>query len=211
MAFVDLPVRDYFTFEELVAKWGITQGDLLHLMKTQRIFSERLITRADDACFRLISNTNTDGTKNVLFEDGEHIIFTRDEVEIYEANNPATVPDKSDKHAVQSEALPALQPQDSAIEASEQESPGKLPSNSAGKLAVKAAWEIECKEKRSATDKEVMGRLQEWADSGTEPDVLKKSDKANRAVVWMTTRYKEKLYTLEACQKTLEKWNGSRE
>lgn len=89
--------------------------------------------------------------------------------------------------------------------------PGKEPNTSVGKLAVKAAWEIECTEGRRATDIQVMDRLQKWADNGSEPAFLKKSDLAKRSVIWLTSKYKEKIYTLEACQKALESWNKSRE
>ena len=79
------------------------------------------------------------------------------------------------------------------------------------KLAVKAAWIIECKQNRRATDKEVMSLLQEWADKGSEPAVLKKSQMNNRCVIWTTDKCKEKTYTLEACQKALRTWNKSRQ
>ena len=50
--------------------------------------------------------------------------------------------------------------------------PGKQPSTSAGKLAIEAAWAIECKKLRRASAKEVMEQLQTWADDGSNPDVL---------------------------------------
>jgi hypothetical protein len=86
----------------------------------------------------------------------------------------------------------------------------KLPSNAIGKLAVKAAKEIEAKEERKATDNEVMSLLQNWADNGTEPATLKESKKINRAVIWITNKGTAKEYSMEACQKTLESWNKSR-
>jgi hypothetical protein len=89
--------------------------------------------------------------------------------------------------------------------------PGELPRIAVGKLAVKAAWEIEREMKRRATDKEVMSLLQKWADDGSEPGVLRESDRENRCVVWLTTKCEPKDYTLEACQKTLDKWNKSRQ
>ena len=91
------------------------------------------------------------------------------------------------------------------------EIPGKLPRNGVGRLSVKAAWGIECEEGRRATDREVMGRLQQWADNGDEPGDLKKSNKEKRCVVWITAASTEKDYTIEACQRTLQTWNKSRE
>lgn len=89
--------------------------------------------------------------------------------------------------------------------------PGDMPKISIGKLAVRAAWAIECEEKRRATAKKVLECLQKWADEGKEPDVLRKSDRDNHRVFWITSKLKEKSYTLEACQKTLEGWNKSRQ
>lgn len=89
--------------------------------------------------------------------------------------------------------------------------PGELPKIAIRKLAVEAAWQIECEEKRRATAKEVMVRLQMWADSGNEPDVLRASDIENRAVIWLTSRCAEKAYSLDACEKTLWAWNSTRD
>jgi hypothetical protein len=88
--------------------------------------------------------------------------------------------------------------------------PGKLPNTSMGKLAIKAAWQIEGELKRAATAKQVMTRLQEWADGGHEPATLLKSDKKNHAVIWITGKRVEKSYDTEACGKTLEIWMASR-
>jgi len=107
-------------------------------------------------------------------------------------------------------ALPICAPSDALTDTS-RPPPGKDPSTSVGKLAVKAAWIIECKQNRRATDKEVMSLLQEWADKGSEPAVLKKSQMNNRCVIWTTDKCKEKTYTLEACQKALRTWNKSRQ
>lgn len=88
--------------------------------------------------------------------------------------------------------------------------PGKSPKISIGKLAVKAAWQIECEEKRRATAKEVMNLLQLWADNGDEPAVLKTSSREKRSVTWLTSDYQEKPYSLETCEKTLGNWNKTR-
>lgn len=90
--------------------------------------------------------------------------------------------------------------------------PGKLSPVAIGKLAVTAAWQIECESGRAAIADKIMERLQKWADDGTVPDVLLRSDKKNRAVIW---RLKKtglgKPYDIEACGKTLETWMKSRE
>lgn len=85
-----------------------------------------------------------------------------------------------------------------------------VPTNAIGQIAIIAAREIESEVRRIATAKEVMNRLQDWADGGNQPDVLKKSDRVNRAVVWITGKGREKSYSCEACGKTLEKWNKTR-
>lgn len=85
--------------------------------------------------------------------------------------------------------------------------PGKLPRVAAGRLAVKAAWEIELETKRAATVPEVMKRLQSWADEGKEPEYLIRSDR--KCVVW-NAGSKEKPYDEEACGKTIERWKISR-
>lgn len=89
--------------------------------------------------------------------------------------------------------------------------PGRLPRTSIGRLAVKIAWRIECTTKRKASAKEVMTQLQELADSGAEADILKKSAKEERAVRWLTSKYEERKYSLEACQSALQDWNKSRQ
>ena len=87
--------------------------------------------------------------------------------------------------------------------------PGKLPRVAAGRLAVKAAWEIELETKRAATVPEVMRRLQYWADEGKEPEYLILSDRKKKCVVWNAGR-KEKDYDEEACGKAIERWKISR-
>jgi hypothetical protein len=108
------------------------------------------------------------------------------------------------------ETVPAtleLKNKSQSIDVSEAE---YIPSNAIGQAAIKAAREIEIEVRRIATAKEVMNRLQDWADGGNQPDVLKKSDRENRAVMWITSKGGEKPYSREACGKTLEKWNKSR-
>lgn len=88
--------------------------------------------------------------------------------------------------------------------------PGKLPRVAIGKLAIKAAWQIEIEIRRAASRDEVMARLQEWADSGTEPAVLRKSDKPKRGVQWVTYGGILKTYDLDACEKAIIAWRKSR-
>lgn len=83
--------------------------------------------------------------------------------------------------------------------------PGKLPNPAIGKLAVKVAWELECKFDRRATADEVIKELQNRVDK---EDFL--VEKIPRGVRWMTTKYKEKDYDVATCGKTLASWNKSR-
>lgn len=91
------------------------------------------------------------------------------------------------------------------------EIPGMLPPRAVGKLAVKAAWQIECKSGCVASAKEVLALLQAWADEGKEPATLIKSLPDKRAVQWLTAKREHREYTIEACQDTLRKWGKSRQ
>lgn len=88
--------------------------------------------------------------------------------------------------------------------------PGKLPNVSGGRLAVKAAWEIELDTGRAASRDDVMSRLQEWAAKGIYPETLIREVREKRAIEWHTKDGKEKFYDIEACGKTIEAWNKSR-
>jgi hypothetical protein len=88
--------------------------------------------------------------------------------------------------------------------------PGEQPKTTVGRLAVRAAWQIEMEENRQASAHDVMLRLQQWADEGKEDDVLQEADRANRGVIWRTAKYRDKLFSLEACGTTLNRWNKSR-
>jgi len=89
--------------------------------------------------------------------------------------------------------------------------PGIFPRVTSGRMAVKAAWQIECETGRVATADAVMRLLQKWADDGSEPDALLKSNKRKKSVEWKTIRSGlAKDYDLEACGKTLETWMKSR-
>lgn len=97
------------------------------------------------------------------------------------------------------------------LSGSQRELPGTLPKVGSGRMAVKAAWQIECETGRVATADKVMCLLQKWADEGSEPDVLLKSNKGKKSVQWKTKKTSlPKEYDLEACGKTLEAWSKSR-
>lgn len=91
--------------------------------------------------------------------------------------------------------------------------PGKIPRVAIGKLAIKAAWEIERehKSKRRATADEVMKRLQSWADAGTHPDVLLGSNRRLKQVTWLKSKSGDKPFSIGACEKALKAWNESRD
>lgn len=91
-----------------------------------------------------------------------------------------------------------------------EEIPGKLPKVAIGKLAIKAAWQIECETKRAATAAAVISKLQDWADAGECADVLSKSDKQAKAVYWITSKSAPKKYDQDACVATLKTWQQSR-
>lgn len=84
--------------------------------------------------------------------------------------------------------------------------PGKLPNIAIGKLAVKAAWELECKLDRRATADEVIKELQNCVDK---EDFL--IEVIPHGVKWMTAKLKDKNYDITTCSKTLKLWNKSRE
>lgn len=109
----------------------------------------------------------------------------------------------------------AIQPAPDARASESEENPasvpGKQPNTGAGKLAVEAAWGIECETKRAAIAKDVMKQLQSWADVGKEPATLIRSDQQRRGVCWRTEGGDEKLYDIEACRTTLKRWMKSRQ
>lgn len=88
--------------------------------------------------------------------------------------------------------------------------PGKLPKVAIGVLAIRAAMSIERNTTRSASAKNVIKVLQEWADEGRVPDILIRSDKVNSKVYWLTKSKGEKPYGVDACEKTLYNWEKSR-
>jgi len=91
---------------------------------------------------------------------------------------------------------------------------GKIPRIAIGRLAVTVAWEIERETGSRAIAKEVLDKLGAWAENGREHcDVLHPKPDQFRGVgvYWITVNSIKKLYSLAACEKTLEKWNKSRQ
>lgn len=88
-----------------------------------------------------------------------------------------------------------------------EEIPGKMPNVTGGKLAVKAAWQIECESGKRATATCVIERLKTWVDSDDYPELL---EKISHGVKWATKKGKANSYDIDACGKTLETWNKSR-
>lgn len=86
--------------------------------------------------------------------------------------------------------------------------PGKIPNVRHGKLAVKAAWQIECTTGKLATVEQVIETLQSWVDSDDYPELL---EKIAHGVRYATISGKDKTYEEGACRKTLGVWNKSRQ
>jgi hypothetical protein len=123
------------------------------------------------------------------------------------------VPSEWLAHTVQGEikTAPVTNCQVAQENKSEAVLPGKKPRVASRIIATKAAWQIECETKRAASAKDVMSLLQTWADSGTVPEILIRSDKAKKGVMWTTANMKQVLFDLDACKKALNTWNKSRQ
>ena len=84
---------------------------------------------------------------------------------------------------------------------------GKIPRIAIGQIVVEVAYEIERKTGRVATAIEVLKQLQIWADNGQKySDVLHPPPNGFRGmgVYWITSKSRKKMYSLGACEKTLE-------
>lgn len=89
--------------------------------------------------------------------------------------------------------------------------PGKMPNTTIGKLAIKAAWKIECGTGKRAAAKQVIETLQSWVDHKDNHEaVAELTEKIPNGVKWVTSAGKKNNYDIGACQKTLETWNKSR-
>lgn len=74
------------------------------------------------------------------------------------------------------------------------------------KLAIKAAWKIECDTGRQALALEVIKLLHSWVDK---EEIL--LEEMQDGVIWQTTRGKPKPFELAACGLALKRWNNSRQ
>lgn len=102
-----------------------------------------------------------------------------------------------------------VEPVENARRLSNEAPPGKLPKIAIGKLAIQAAWEIECETGRRATADAVINRLRSWSESGDDGFLHSKS---KFGVIWVPKRRNiQKEYTLDACGKALEIWFKSRD
>jgi len=90
---------------------------------------------------------------------------------------------------------------------SETNIPGKMPKVGIRKLAIKAAWQIECVTKKLATSKQVIEMLQSWVE-GDYPELL---EKIPYGVKWVTGKGEERYFDKEACGKALDTWQKSRQ
>lgn len=106
--------------------------------------------------------------------------------------------DELSKAAKNKEAVPVTS-------SSGDEIPGKMPRTAIGKLAIKAARQIELETDKRATAKQVIEKLQAWIE--TEPELI---ETIPHGVKWTTTKGKQKPFDVEACAKALEIWQASR-
>ena len=100
-------------------------------------------------------------------------------------------PQAADAPAAKGEAVPVRSPSGDDI-------PGKMPQTNIGKLAIKAAWQIECSTGKQATAKQVIEKLQAWTE--TEPEL---TEIIPHGVKWATTKGRQKPFDVEACAKAL--------
>ena len=75
------------------------------------------------------------------------------------------------------------------------------------KLAITAAWNIECEMGRKASAKDVIERLRKWVAGNLHPELI---EITTHGVKWMTTAPDEKTYDIDACRATLKAWNKGR-
>ena len=86
--------------------------------------------------------------------------------------------------------------------------PGSLPNTLMGKLAIKAAWQIECKKGKHASAFEVFSRLKKWINEELECDVLIKLE--NNEIIWRKMNGELNRYSYSTCQKALQRWHKTR-
>ncbi len=85
----------------------------------------------------------------------------------------------------------------------------KMPSTEIGRVVITVACEIEQESGSVPTAKDVMAKLKDYAQSGEKhSDVLRQGPNGYRGngVYWITGKFEEKEFSLEACQKTLMRY-----
>lgn len=90
--------------------------------------------------------------------------------------------------------------------------PGAIPTKGAGRVAIAVAWALECKLDNRPTAKQVMARMRELANNGSEfTDVLRETPAIVQGVNWITGKGDARNYTMEALEAALARWNKSRQ
>lgn len=189
---------------------GSVTIDSLH--PAPRVSEATSISRTTAAAFS--AHSLTINATNVLVV-GQHVALAAKPRRIAADNNGQVA--SGDKDATGAENVPpnaqsiSGDPEsDKTTKPNGADIPGKLPKVLSGRLAVKAAWEIELETERPASCDDVMNRLQEWAAKGTHPETLIEAIKGKRAVKWQTKAGDNKIYDIDACSKTIEAWKKSR-
>jgi hypothetical protein len=88
--------------------------------------------------------------------------------------------------------------------------PGQIPRTAASRLAILAAWELECETNRPASVNEVFNRLVAWSQEGKYLETLRPYDAEKREIPWVTTKGVQKSFGKEACKNALFRWNNTR-
>lgn len=87
--------------------------------------------------------------------------------------------------------------------------PEKMPNIAIGRVAIEVACEIKQESGIMPAPGEVMEKLRHYAKSGDKyTEVLRPSppNYRGRGVYWVTTGFKNKEFTIEACSKTMERY-----
>jgi len=201
---------DSYIFEPNYQEKGIPE-----LMQFEVNLNDCMIPEQD-----LFGYVNSVKNQQVDFQQmgliNEHIIkedFKTDHIKSHKTATP--VPDLRKNTAKTQEFIPdnqleaELKTQTISDAASNNEIiPGKIPRTGIGKLAIKAAFEIERETGKLASANQVMDKLHKWIETEAEPILL---EKEAYGVIWMTTNQQEARFTIEACGKALKKWNEGRE
>jgi hypothetical protein len=115
----------------------------------------------------------------------------------------------ADEADIADSAKPSTPHQQTAPEAT---APGTVPGKGAGQVAIKVAWMLECELGQRPTATEVMTRLREFANDGTEyAEVLRQTPATTQGVNWITKKGKATNYSAEALGSALTRWWNSRQ